>query len=177
MKSIIKDLFYFILNSFLLRLPSRRIRKFVLSRILAQMGKKTNFLRNVEIRNGKNIYVGNNSVINQNILLDGRGGVLKIGNNVDIAQETNIWTLGHDQNSDYHESKGGNVIIDDYVWIASRVTILPNVIIGKGAVIASCSVVTKSVPEMAIVAGVPAKIIGKRKSNLLYNLDYKPRFR
>ena len=49
--------------------------------------KKTNFLMGLDFRNPKNISVGNNSVVNKNVLLDGRGGKLVIGNNVDIAQE------------------------------------------------------------------------------------------
>ncbi|WP_051605821.1 DapH/DapD/GlmU-related protein [Polaribacter sp. Hel_I_88] len=131
----------------------------------------------LEFRNSKNISIGNNCVVNKNVLLDGRGGKLSIGNNVDIAQETNIWTLEHDVHDDYHVDTGSDVIIEDYVWIASRCTILPGVKIGKGAVIASNSVVTKDVPEMAIFGGIPAKQIGIRKSNLKYNLDYKPWFK
>lgn len=171
------DLRFFLVNSVVLWLPSRSVRLFFLRRILSSFGKESSVLRNVEIRSWKNVSIGNNSVINKRVLLDGRGGILFIGNNVDIAQETNIWTLGHDPHSDTHEAIGGNVIIEDYVWIASRVTILPNVRIGKGAVVASGSVVTKDVPSMCIVAGVPARVIGKRKSRLLYKLKYFPRFR
>lgn len=170
----VRIIFYFLLNSFVLRFPSRKLRKFVLKKVLPQYGKHTNFLRHTEIRNVGNIFIGDNSVINRNVILDGRGGILRIGNNVDIAQETSIWTLGHDPHGDYHEAKGGKVTIEDYVWIASRVTILPNTTIGKGAVVASNSVVTKDVPAMSIVAGNPAKVIGQRKSKLLYNLNYEP---
>lgn len=54
--------------------------------------------------------------------------------------------------------------IEDDVWIGARVTILGNCsIIGKGAVVGACSVVTKDVPEYAIVAGNPARIIGYRE--------------
>ena len=52
------------------------------------------------------------------------------------------------------------MIIEDYVWLASRVTVLPGVHNGRGAVVASGAVVTKDVPPLAIVAGIPAKIIG-----------------
>jgi maltose O-acetyltransferase len=99
-----------------------------------------------------------------------------IGNNVDIAQETNIWTLEHDIHDDYHRDKGGDVIIEDYVWIASRVTILPGVTIGRGAVIAANAVVTKDVPSMAVAGGVPARVIGERKSKLRYTNKYAPWF-
>ena len=109
-------------------------------------------------------------------MLDGRGGKIIIGNNVDIAQETNIWTLEHDVNSDTHGVIAANVIIEDYVWIASRATILPGVKIGRGAVIATGSIVTKDVPPMQIYGGVPAKQIGIRKSKLLYSLKYSPWF-
>ena len=109
-------------------------------------------------------------------MLDGRGGEVIIHDCVDIAQETNIWTLEHDVNDNYHKTKAGDVEIFDHVWIASRVTILPGIKIGRGAVIAACSVVTKDVPEKAIVAGIPAKIIGYRNNDLKYKNHYYPYF-
>ena len=53
----------------------------------------------------------------------------------------------------------GPVIIGNNVWIGEKATILPNVSIGDGAVVAANSVVTKSVPKYSVVAGNPAKII------------------
>ncbi len=53
----------------------------------------------------------------------------------------------------------GPVIIEENVWIGDKATILPNVHIGKGVVVAANSVVTKDVPPYCIVAGNPAKII------------------
>jgi acetyltransferase-like isoleucine patch superfamily enzyme len=55
------------------------------------------------------------------------------------------------------------VIIEDYVWICSRAIILPGVRIGKGAVVASGSVVTKDVEPWDVVGGVPAKKIAERE--------------
>jgi acetyltransferase-like isoleucine patch superfamily enzyme len=65
---------------------------------------------------------------------------------------------------DIHPSKRtlyskGPVIIDDCVWIGEKVSIMPNVHIGKGCIVAANSVVTKDVPDYCVVAGVPAKII------------------
>ena len=108
----------------------------------------------------------------------GRSGGVIIGNNVDIAQETNIWTEQHDYNSPTYKSVCKEVVIEDYVWLASRVTVLPGVHIGRGAVVASGAVVTKDVPPLAIVAGVPAKIIGYRKEEALqYKLGDRAWFR
>ena len=54
------------------------------------------------------------------------------------------------------------VIIEDFVWLGSDVTISGNVHIGEGAIIAIGSVVVKDVPPYAIVGGNPAKIIKYR---------------
>ena len=53
----------------------------------------------------------------------------------------------------------GAVVIGNNVWIGEKATILPNVTIGEGAVVAANSVVTKDVPPYSIVAGIPARII------------------
>lgn len=57
----------------------------------------------------------------------------------------------------------GPVVIGNNVWIGDKATILPNVKIGTGAVIAANSVVTKDVPPYSVVAGVPAHIIKQNK--------------
>ncbi len=53
----------------------------------------------------------------------------------------------------------GPVIIEDNVWIGEMVCILPGVRIGKGSIIGANAVVTKDVPEYALVGGNPAKVI------------------
>jgi maltose O-acetyltransferase len=144
---------------------------------MKHIGKSSSFMRNIQIRKPININVGDNVIINQQVLLDARGGSIIIGNNVDIAQETNIWTLEHNPHDDYHSEKRGDVIIEDYVWIASRCTILPGIRIGYGAVVATGAVVTKDVLPYTIVGGIPAKFLSKRKSNPKYILKNKSWFR
>lgn len=53
----------------------------------------------------------------------------------------------------------GIVSIGNNVWIGDKVTILPNVKIGNGVVVAANAVVTHDVPDLCVVAGNPAKII------------------
>jgi maltose O-acetyltransferase len=162
---------YKLLLSIIMWIPIKFLRWAFLKMLLKKCGKKVYFSRNIDIRKPKNISIGNGVVLNKRTLLDGRGGLLIIGNNVDIAQDCNIWTLEHKPNDDFHSTEGKSVIIGDYVWIASKVTILPGVKIGRGAVVATGAVVTKDVADYAIVGGVPAKTIGLRTSKLLYNLS------
>ncbi|RWD67875.1 CatB-related O-acetyltransferase [Mesorhizobium sp.] len=62
---------------------------------------------------------------------------------------------------DYLRTKGP-IIVGNDVWIGTRATILSGVTIGDGAIVASCSVVTKDVPPYAIVAGNPARFVKYR---------------
>jgi maltose O-acetyltransferase len=140
------------------------------------LGNGCGILMGCEIRRGDRISLGNNVVVNRGVLLDGRGGLLTIGDNVDIAQEAVIWTLGHDPHDDYHRDKPGPVTIGDYAWIGHRAIIMPGVTIGRGAVVAAGAVVTRDVPPMTIVGGVPAKTIGVRRSKLLYRKFHRPPF-
>lgn len=169
----------FLFNVFFTRIPINFIRLF-LARFYMRIGKNSFVAMNVKILNLKvsrdQIQIGDNCVINPGVLLDGRIGKIIIGNNVDIARDVYIYTAQHDPHSDDHAIKYGNVIINDHVWVASRVTILPNVVLGKGCVIACGAVVTKNISELAIAGGIPAKEIGIRRSNLSYVINYQPPF-
>lgn len=165
-----------VIRPWILSIPSRRFRMRYLRRILGKIGENVSILRQLKLLYPKGISLGDRVIINQDVLLDGRGG-LEIENDTDIATNVMIWTMDHDPNSENHESRPRKVHIGHHVWIASRATILPGVTIGNGAVVAACSVVTKDVPPNAIVAGVPAKVIGERKNSLQYKQDFHPIFR
>jgi maltose O-acetyltransferase len=138
--------------------------------MFCKIGKNVYLARKIDFLFPFNIQIGDNSVINKYCTLDGRGGKIIIADNVDVAQEVNIWTAEHDPNDRNHDARTGNVIIEDHCWIASRVTILPGVTIHRGAVVSCGAVVTKDVPEMAIVGGIPAKIIAIRNNDCKYIL-------
>ena len=72
-------------------------------------------------------------------------------------------------NDKYFSPTEGEVVIGDFVFIGINAIILKSVHIGKGAVICAGAVVTKNVEPYAIVAGVPARLIGYR----IKDLDYK----
>ena len=69
-----------------------------------------------------------------------------------------------------------NIKIGDCVWFGNRVTVTGNVTIGEGAIIAAGAVVTKDVPDCAIVGGNPAKIIKYRDKEHYYRLKAEGKF-
>lgn len=168
MKELFSELYHFLIK-IMMWVPLHCVRKVTCKLLCKQYSFSTSIRRKVDLRSPYRIKVGKYCNINKSCVLDGRGG-LTIGNCVDIAQEVNIWTEQHDYNDPFFNSTEAPVIIEDYAWIASRATILPGVRIGRGAVVACGSIVTKDVPPLCIVAGVPAKQIGTRKDSFNYKL-------
>lgn len=117
------------------------------------------------------ISIGDGSVVNRSCLFDNRGDIL-IGRHVSIARDVYIFTSGHDPESPFFEMVTAPVLIDDHAVIFSRATIMPGIKIGAGAIVYSGAVVTKDVEPMSIVGGVPARVIGKRKTIPKYALNY-----
>lgn len=68
------------------------------------------------------------------------------------------------------------VVIGDNVWCGLNVVILPGVTIGEGAIIQVGAVVSRSVPQLAIVGGNPAKVIKYRDEGHYYRLKRQGSF-
>jgi maltose O-acetyltransferase len=119
--------------------------------------------------------IGARSVINRGCCIDVRTG-LTIGDDVSISPEVAILTTQHDLNDPKFALQGKRVVIEDHVWIGMRAMVLPGVTIGRGAVIAAGAVVTKDVAPLDIVAGVPARTVGRRTLDPQYRLPEPPLF-
>jgi len=95
---------------------------------------------------------------------------VSIGDFVCINDGVQILTASHDVTNPEWQLVKQEITIGDYAWIAGNSIILPGVIIGKGAVVEGGSVVSRDVPDYAIVAGNPAvQVSEKRASTLIYN--------
>ncbi|MBQ7857969.1 MAG: hypothetical protein IJ351_04945 [Oscillospiraceae bacterium] len=105
------------------------------------------------------------------------GGNTVVGNDVMIGRE--FMTIPRNHIIDDPDipmiqqgfTPNSKIIIDDDVWIGARVTILANVHVHSHSVIAAGAVVTKDVPEYAVVGGVPARVIRYRKDVSKDNKD------
>ncbi len=114
---------------------------------------------------GMNIRVGKNVFINSGCCFQDQGGI-EIEDNALIGQQVVISTIDHDFDPDKRANMSpASVKIGKRVWIGAHATILSGVTIGDNAVVAAGAVVTKDVPDNAVVAGVPAKIIKTVKEN------------
>lgn len=155
-------------------IPSHHIRKFIYKWMFGvDIQRKVVIYFGSEIRAHANLHIGEGSIIGDRAILDARSGIY-IGKNVNLSSNVRVWTYQHDHsdpNFNCTKDKVGPVYIGDRVWIGPDVTILHSVSIGEGAVVAAGAVVTNDVPPFTIVAGVPAKVIGHRNKNLVYEFS------
>lgn len=112
-----------------------------------------------------NVSIGEDTFIGHQVLITGNDDFsIKIGNHVDLAPRVCIVSGSHeiDMIGDHTAgsgSAGGDVIIEDGVWVGANTTILPGVKIGRKSVIGAGSVVTKDIPSHCIAVGNPCKPI------------------
>lgn len=107
---------------------------------------------------GNRVKFGKGVFINHSAIFSASGGI-EIDDGVSIAPACRIATINHDFNERHSIYTYGKVHIKANAWIGMNVTICPGVTIGKNAVVGAGAVVTKDVPDNAVVAGVPAKVI------------------
>ena len=104
-----------------------------------------------------NMKIGNNVFINSNLLAMARGGIT-IEDDVQIAGNVSLLTNNHDP-YDRMILPCKPILIKKGAWIGANVVILRGISIGKHAIVDAGSVVTKDVPDYAVVVGNPAKIV------------------
>lgn len=113
-------------------------------------------------RANRNLIVGSHTSI-QTDKIDMRLNVT-IGSYVIIGMDTEILTASHNIDSLDWEQKSYGIVIEDYVWLPTRIMVLPSCRkIGYGAVVSSGSVVVKDIERMSVVGGNPAMEFKKRK--------------
>ena len=108
---------------------------------------------------GKNIRVGRNVFINHACEFMDRGGIT-IGDDVLIGPKVNLVTINHPLDPSTRRSTYcAPIVIKKGAWLGAAVSVMPGVTIGENAVVAANAVVTRDVPDNAVVGGVPARVI------------------
>ena len=107
---------------------------------------------------GNRVTFGKDVFINHSAILSASGGI-EFEDGCMAAPGLRIATINHDMNERHTIYTYGKVTVKQNAWIGMNVTICPGVTIGKYAVVGAGAVVTKVVPDYAVVAGVPAKVI------------------
>lgn len=108
---------------------------------------------------GKNITIGKDVFINSGCHFQDQGGI-EIGDGALIGHNVVLATINHDLNpKENRKNHYAAIKIGTHVWIGSNATVLPGVTIGDYAVVAAGAVVTRDVPAMTVVGGVPAGVL------------------
>ncbi len=139
------------------------LRKLCGKLILKKCGKNVNIERGAVF--SSHVSLGDNSGIGVGSSLT---GTIEIGNNVMMGPYCTFYSRNHAFDrldipmceQGYLDEKP--IVIGDDVWIGGHVIFLPGVHVGNGAIVGAGAVVTKDVPEYAIVGGNPAKVIKYR---------------
>jgi len=117
---------------------------------------------------GGTIEIGNVLSCAKNVVVNaGSHGVIRIGNGVGLGFNCVLRSSAHRYEDAARPFKGqghkpGTIIIEDDVWVTANVTILPDTYLERGCVVCAGSVVGGRVKAYSIVAGNPARVIGKR---------------
>lgn len=107
---------------------------------------------------GNRVKFGKGVFINHSAILSASGGI-EFEDGIMAAPGLKIATINHDMYDRHLTYTYGKVIVKKNAWLGLNVTICPGVTIGKYSVVAAGAVVTKDVPDYAVVGGVPAKVI------------------
>jgi acetyltransferase-like isoleucine patch superfamily enzyme len=143
------------------------LRARLLPRVLGHLGPHARVLSGFRVTSADKVHIGAHCNFAQNVFITGGGGV-RIGDWVGFGPDVKVWSVNHrfDDPDTPWQLQGWDekeVVIEDDVWLGAGVFVMPGVTIRRGAIISACTVLNKSVPAYAIVAGNPGRVVGWRK--------------
>ena len=144
---------------------AQKIRRAICSRLFGRCGQNVNVESGARFHSGRKVFIGDNSDIGEDARIMGS---VVLGSNVMMGPSVLILSMNHEfSRTDIPMNQQGfrpdkTVHIGDDVWIGARAILLSGVSIGSGAIVGAGSVVTSDVPEWAIAAGNPARIVRYR---------------
>jgi acetyltransferase-like isoleucine patch superfamily enzyme len=138
---------------------------------------------------GKGIVFGDDVIINRNSIIQSKSGDIEIGRSVSVGMNSTVvswsgvrigdnaliaggcyFSAGRFEFEDLEKNiaeqesySTGPIVVDENVWIATRVTLLDGAHVGKGSIVSAGSVVTGNIPPGAVAHGNPAKVVFTRR--------------
>ena len=174
-RAILRARLELLFNMLVTHLPSRRLRRFWLQVLGAELGSNTAIFRGTTVLHPRGLRIGENSTIGWRCVLDARGGI-EIGTDVSIASDTQLITADHDIRDPSFAARLAPIVVGDHAWLATRSLVLKGVLVGNGAVVAAGAVVTRDVEPRTVVAGNPARQIAERPLDPEYTINFNPRW-
>lgn len=173
------DIFYIIINYFVAYIPCWTIRKLLYQCFGMVIGHGSRIAMRCVVMGQKGchgIVIGENNVINEYCLLDGRSGLV-LGNNNSISMYSKIYSGTHRLNSNSFEYIGRKTVVKNNIWIGTSAIILPGSTIEDFSVISANSLFNGNTKKNGVYMGVPAKYYKKRENFDYYSLNYRSYFR
>ena len=144
-------------------------RNFLLRIFRAKIGKGVHVLPSCRIWLPWNLTMGDYSCLSEGVDCYSVDKIT-IGAKAVVSQGAFLCCASHDISSSLMELTYKPIVIGPEAWVDARAFVAPGVIVGEGAVIGACAVVTKDVAPWTVVAGNPAKFIKKRQIKHSENL-------
>lgn len=152
------------------QLPCNWLRILVLRLWGAKIGADVAVQRGLRVRAARRLSIGDHVYIADHVWMDALGGI-EIQDHVSINADVQIWSGTHDWRSPGFETVLSAIRIEDHAWICSRSSVLPGVVIGRGAVLGAGSTASRSLPPMTLSVGVPARVVATRPGPLAYDIS------
>ena len=170
-KSFAGALIYIFTNYFVANIPCWHLRKFFYLLFGMKIGKGSRLNMKVLVWAPWKIQIGEDTVVNEYALLDGRGG-LSIGNGTAIAMWATRYSSSHYSDSDTFEYYTKPTVIGNCCWICARSIILPGSEILDRAIIGANSVFKGKTEAAGIYVGNPCQFIRRRKVENNYRREW-----
>jgi putative colanic acid biosynthesis acetyltransferase WcaF len=158
-----------VFNLIVTHLPGHWLRQLWLRGLGVRIGEGSMIFRGVTVFGADGLRLGCRVQIGFRVVLDARGQIT-IGDDVNISSDSQLLTARHNPHSAEFERQVAAIVLESNSWVATRALVLAGVTLHRGAILAAGSVASRDVAENTIVAGVPAKPIGDRRSDLSYRL-------
>ncbi len=142
--------------------PCHFWRRGILRLFGARIGKNARIDPSVRIWAPWNLTMGDESSVGYAVHLYCVAPIT-IGHHATVSQEVMLCTATHSISDPHMRLMTAPIEIADQAWICARAFVSPGIVIGRGAVVGACAVVTKDVPPWEVWVGNPARYLKQRE--------------